>query len=222
MVSVFSGKSDEEGARELISWFLPDKKVVNDGGGDPPDKDGKEEDPKKGSDPLVTIVNQNDFLILKGIECYDHNGKVMEQYDELIVAKDVVRHAMEKYKGKDLNKHINFTPYNSIVHFEKQGNGLFLPSFALLCNVVLALYDQKDGGSDVRKVLDQFKDYGGGFGWHNANTVVDWKDKKIVHYPSDGDFPEYGGGEGINKGRQRREFGFDNKGFGDLVLEEAL
>ncbi|MBU1198727.1 MAG: hypothetical protein KJ685_02745, partial [Nanoarchaeota archaeon] len=164
---------------------------------------------------LVTVVNSSDFLTLKGIECYDHKGKVMEQYDELLVAKDVER----KAGGKN---HISFTPYDSIVHFERQGNGLFLPSFALLCNVVLALYDLKDKDSDVREVLDQFNDYGSGYGRHNTNTLVDWKDNKIIHYPDDSDFPECGGKDNINSSRKRNECVFDKDGLDDLVLEAAL
>jgi len=222
MVSVFSGKSDEEGARELISWFLPDKKPEGKSGDEDISGEQGSGVEKVSGAGLVSVVNSNDFLTLKGVKCFDHNGKVMEQYDELIVSKDVVRHATDKYEGKSLNKDINFTPYKAIAHFENQKNGLFLPSFALLSNVMLALYDQRDSGSDVKKVLDQFRDYGSGYGWHISNTLVDWKDKKIIHYPDDSDFPECGGNEGINKGRQRREFGFDNKGFGDLVLEDAL
>ncbi|MBU1603862.1 MAG: hypothetical protein KJ583_00970, partial [Nanoarchaeota archaeon] len=206
MVSVFSGKSDEEGVRELISWFLPDKKSEEKLGEDDVSGEQKSGAEKvSGGENLVTIINSNHFLTLKGIKCYDHNGKVMEQYDELIVAKDVER----KAGGGD---HVRFTPYDSIVHFEKQGSGLFLPSFALLSNIVVALYDQKDGGSDVKKVLDQFKDYGGGFGWHNSNTVVDWKGKKIVHYPDDSDFPECGGKDNINSSRKRNECVFDKDG----------
>ncbi|MBU1198728.1 MAG: hypothetical protein KJ685_02750 [Nanoarchaeota archaeon] len=52
--------SDEEKARELISWFLPDKKsIVDDVSGE------QKSDAEKvsGGENLVTIINKNDFMM---------------------------------------------------------------------------------------------------------------------------------------------------------------
>jgi len=80
----------------------------------------------------------------------------------------------------------------------------------------------KDKVPAAKEVLDQYKDYGPGYGWHAQNTIVDWKGQRIIHYPKDADFPNDGGTNNINQGKQQVVLGFKPKDFGDLTLEEAL
>ncbi len=160
-----------------------------------------------------TITNAADFLVLENIVCVGADKKVFERHDRLYVAKEIER---------DASAQINFTPYQAATHFEQKG--LFLPSFALSCNIVAALYQNKSN-ADIRKVLEQYKDHGAGYGWQAQNTVINWKGKKIIHYPHDKDFPEDGGNDKINAaslGRARTTFSFVPVGFGDILLEEAL
>ena len=160
-----------------------------------------------------TVTSAADFLVLENIVCVGADKKIFERHDRLYVAKDVERNG---------NAHVDFTPYEAVTHFEKKG--LFLPSFALTCNLVAALYQNK-GKADVKKVLEQYKDHGAGYGWQAQNTVIDWKIKKIIHYPQDKDFPEDGGNDKINAasvGSSRTSFNFVADDFGDILLEEAL
>ena len=160
--------------------------------------------------PHVVSV-EADCIVLGNVSCTGSNGEVFEHYGKLHVDKDIVR-------GSDGN-HVNFTTYNAAAHFEKEG--MFLPSFALSCNILKTLYENKDD-KEVSKVLMQYKDYGSGYGWHAQNTIVDWGNKKIIHYPSNKDFLQYGGSNNINQSKNRAESGFNFKGFKNMFLEKAL
>ncbi|MFH0797814.1 MAG: hypothetical protein V1906_00215, partial [Candidatus Woesearchaeota archaeon] len=149
-------------------------------------------------------------LVIPDIQCIGADGKVFEKYDGICVAKDVER---------DGGIHVNFSPYRAISHFE--GKGMFLPSYALSCNVLAYLFANRNN-EDAKRVLMQYKNYGVGYGWHAQNTIIDWKERKIRHYPLDENFPEYGGSDNVNQSRQRNEFGFNVKGFDGMALEDAL
>jgi len=170
--------------------------------------------------PKTKLRDALDYILLEDISCTDANGKVFERYDELYIAKDIMR------KG---NKPFYFKPYEAISYFEKQANKSFLPSIALTCNILVRLYENRDN-PEINKTLMQYKDYENpGHGWHIQNTIVDWKKRKIIHYPNDKDFPEFsgsvpelGGNENINENKQRTAFKFNPEGFDDVILEKAL
>lgn len=135
----------------------------------------------------------DDFLIFRNISCVDADDTVFEHYPELYVRKDVLH---DVKGGQEINGH-----YRALVHCEE--NGLFLPSFALTCNIVALLYPEAvrkevDGtyttlDKDVKKVLDAYKNNEIGSsdtGWHAQNTVVNYGTEEIIHYPSAEDFRE--------------------------------
>ena len=171
-----------------------------DGEGDGTGSEGGSDD--SGDNPDVKVVDAKDFITLEGIMCYGSDGKVFEQHDKLEFAKDIVR--------KPDKSHASFTPYQAIAHFEKSGNGLFLPSYACQTVALVNLFNasvkkKADGTFEVinpalEKVLQQYKDYGPGYGWHNNNTIVDGENGRIIHYPSKDDFPQHGGTIDINHG----------------------
>lgn len=158
----------------------------------------------------VTISNAGNFLQLGNISCVDADGKEFEQYNSLAVRKDIFRNGSGQ---------INFTPYQAIVHC--QGQGLFLPSMALSCNIVAALFKQavklESNGTyttlnaEAKKVLDQYKNHGSGYGWHAQNTVIDYNAQRIIHYPIDADFPSHGGTANINAAHPKTELPFKKK-----------
>lgn len=172
--------------------------------------------------------------VLQNIRCVGSDGNVFEQYAELRVQSDVVR------QGNTQNSsHRSFTPYNAILHFESAGEQ-FLPSMALSCNVLVGLFraavQKNDDGTyttldeHAKQILDQYKNYGSGYGWHAQNTVVDWKGKgilrraqksEITHYPHKEDFPEHGGNAHINLAHSKILKPFNNEGFKNCTLEEA-
>ena len=160
--------------------------------------------------PISGVSSIDDFLVIPGIECVGADGRVFEKHNEIYVAKDVER---------DGKSHVSFTSYKAILHFEKKN--MFLPSYALSCNVLAYLFANKDN-EDCNKVLMHYKDHGVGYGWHAQNTIIDWKNKKIRHYPLDSNFPNDGGSDDVNQSRQRNDFRFNVEGFGDMALEDAL
>jgi hypothetical protein len=162
------------------------------------------------------ILNLDDFLKLENVNCIDSKGKVFEHYDALFVRKDIER---DSNNSDNKTNQVNFTPYNATVHFESKG--LFLPSFALSCNILVALYANRSN-ADVAKVLSQYKDKGNGTGWHAQNTMVDWGTKRIIHYPIKGDYTSAGGSQDINLQKVRTTLAFDNSGFSNSTLEGAL
>lgn len=161
--------------------------------------------------PRVYSLN-DDFLAVENIQCVDADTNAFEQYDRLLVDKDVER--------SDDGKHVNFTPYRAIVHFEKDGS-LFVPSMALSSNLAAALYQHRDD-PEVKPVLMHYKNHGAGFGWHAQNTVIDWGEQKVIHYPHKNDFTEHGGKTSINQARQRTLLPFARKEKRKIFWDKSL
>ena len=159
----------------------------------------------------VCVSSLEDALVLENISCVDADGKEFEKYDRLEVANDI-------FRNSDRSQ-INFTPYEAIAHCEEQGS--FLPSFALTCNILAALYT-KSNDAEARRILMQYRDKGNGNGWHAQDTVIDWNRRMIVHHPYDKDFPSYGGNKNVNSERPQKTFSFVPEQFGDITLEDAL
>lgn len=162
--------------------------------------------------PSITLHNQPRTVVLENIACVDADGHEFERYDKLEIDGDVVRQG-----GK--TQHQSFTPYQAITYMKQQGK--FLPSVALSCNILAALYDKK-ADLAYAAVLQQYKNHGAGYGWHAQNTVVDYKRNVIIHYPLDADFPQHGGTANINHGVQRRELTFVKAKNKLLGTKEAL
>ncbi len=166
----------------------------------PPKEEVPVEKPEPDEQPKIS--NAKDYVVLENIICRDAEGKVFEQYPQLLVKKDIER--------DDKQKQINHNPYEWVQYFEDKG--LFLPSFALSCNVLAALYGKRND-PEINKVLMQYKDYGPGYGWQAQNTVVDWRTNTIIHYPDDA---------GAKTPRQPTRLSFKRKGIKDMPLEKAL
>src|SRR3989338_3064620 len=131
--------------------------------------------PPRAGTPAVTSLA--DYIKLENISCVDADGNEFERYDTLYVAKDIIR--------KPDKNQVEKTLYQWAVYFE--GEGLFLPSFALSCAVVAALYQQKSN-PEIEKVLQQYKNKGNGTGYQAQNTIVDYALEEIAHYPTAADF----------------------------------
>ncbi len=162
--------------------------------------------------------------VLRNIRCVGSDGNVFEEYAELRVNADVVR------QGTAPNSpHRRFTPYQAIVHIESQQGGQFVPSMALSCNILIALFRaavrREAGGTyttldeHAKQILDQYRDYGSGYGRHAQNTFVRWLNpgffittkSEIIHYPTNDDFPRYGGTTKINTHRRKIIKKFDRE-----------
>ena len=153
------------------------------------------------------ITLAGDYITLENIVCTDADGNEFERYEQLYVLKDIFR---------DGKKQKNFTPYNAAVYCEQ--NGLFMPSFALTCNILQALYQQKSN-SELKTVLDQYKDKGNGFGYHAQNTILDFGAETVIHYPNSADFDQT---VAVNAGRPRVAKSFSKAELQDSLLEDAL
>jgi hypothetical protein len=195
-------------------------------------KKDKQEKTKEEKDekPEIIVSSNDDYITLENIICKDSEGNIIEQYNKIQVLKDIER---DKNNPDNSTNQLGFTPYEAIEHFEKQNNGFFAPSYALSCNILAALFkegvkkDDEDKyvslNNDASKVLDQYLNYGLGYGWHSQNTVINWESKEIIHYPKDSDFPSHYGTDNINKNTQQTKLSFNvNKKFNNALLEKAL
>ena len=158
----------------------------------------------KGKKKRKEIKSLDDSLVLENIVCVDADGNEFEKYDLLAVRKDIFRDAD--------GKHISFTLYNAVLYCEKKK--LVLPSFALTCNLVAALFKNKTN-SAVKLVLEQYKDYG----YHAQNTGIDYSMEQIIHYPLAGYFGQTGA---VNSGRPQKALSFAKNTLRDCLLEDAL
>jgi len=198
------GMSDKNASAVLLDEPLPGAKII----------------------PGGVAVSSAGWFFLGRIICYGADGMPFETHDKIFVAKDVIREIDGTYQL--------FTPYQAITHFEAQGNGEFLPSFALSCNILATIFERavkKTGNTyttldaELKTVLDQYKDHGAGWGYQAQNTIVQWdrRNSKIIHYPDNTQFTVAGVVDVINQQGYHKELEFNptNK-FGDVLLEEAL
>jgi len=193
--------SPEEAQRLLAAYEPPTESGDNEGSGARKPK-------SKRRKARASTLSLADVLELHGIECVDADGNVFEQYDTVYVPKDI-------FRGAD-GKQLNFTSYAAAVHCEQ--NGLFLPSFALSCNIVAALYAARSN-PDIERVLQQYKDKGNGTGWHGQNTVIDYGAEQVIHYPTAADF---GKNYAVNGSLSHTALGFAKSKLQDSLLETAL
>jgi hypothetical protein len=156
--------------------------------------------------PAQVVATAKDYITLRGITCVDADGNVSEQYPVLYVKKDVERNGAS---------HITFTPYKAATDFEKQGS--FLPSMALTCNVLAALYPDR-ADADVKRFLLQYKNHGAGHGYQAQNTIINYATQEVIHYPSAADFNQT---IAVNAG-QRKAVNFVKATLKDCSLEDAL
>ena len=156
----------------------------------------------------TAVTSLADYIKLENIVCVDADGKVFERYDALYVAKDIIRNPNQSQVSKIL--------YQWAVYFERAG--LFLPSFALSCAVVAALYQQKSN-PEIEKVLQQYKDKGNGDGYQAQNTIIDYAREEIVHYPLAADVTQ---SAAVNVSRTRTALSFSKATLQDSLLADAL
>jgi len=167
----------------------------------------KKTEPKNPEPPSRISFSEGDFLTLEDLSCVDADGNVFESYDSLDVARDIFRSG---------NAQVDRTPYNHAVHCEEMG--LFLPSFALTCNIVARLYEGKSD-AHVEKVLQQYKNKGDDNGWHAQNTIIDFGSSKVIHYPSASDFS---GVTAVNGSQGHVALSFVKDSLEDALLKDAL
>jgi len=104
--------------------------------------------------PAVPAVSDaGEYLLLENLCCIDADGNEFERHGKIYVPKNIEEDA----DGSQISK----TPYNWIVYFESKG--MCLPSFALSCNILDALWQSK-GNPEYMQVLMQYKDKGNGYG----------------------------------------------------------
>ncbi|MFA5887621.1 MAG: hypothetical protein WC852_02835 [Candidatus Nanoarchaeia archaeon] len=171
---------------------------------------GKMKEYKAKKQPAIVEGLSRDYIALENICCVDADGNEFERHGRIYVPKSIEKNGV--------GSQINNTPYNWIVYFENKG--MSLPSFALSCNILEALW-KNNGNSEYMQLLMQYKDKGNGYGWHAQNTLVNWGSGQVIHYPSDADFTSNGGNSNVNNGK-RKPLQFDRKGLKDLKLEDAL
>jgi len=177
--------------------------------------------PTAGAQPTIPPATVSSHaLVFENITCVGADNKPFEHYDKLSVIADVVR-GNGTYDYSTVQKHQPFTPYQGISFFEQRGKGLFLPSMALTCNLVVASYLNKNQPA-CEALLQQYKNNGPGQGYHAQNTVINWGAAQIIHYPGDSDFPNHGGNNNVNQSRPHTRFTFDGTGFSSTTLEDAL
>jgi len=159
-------------------------------------------------EPEDPIPQTENWIELNDIECRwgSYSSERFEKYDTLYVAKDVMREkeSREIYKANtsDANKILNMS------------SPTFLPSFALTCNILVRLYELKEHRSawEILKQYDQIETkHGKDYGIHAQNTVVDFKNTKIIHYP-----------HATDDGHKPVEFDFSYWPMKDQTLDEIL
>ena len=142
----------------------------------------------------------DDYLVLENLQCFDAEGRITESYPQVFVRKSV-----EKEGGKILVR----TPSDCVAYCSE--HGLILPSFALTFAIVQRLFESKSDPACL-EVLMQYKNKGDGNGWHTTNTIVNWKNRRIIHYPR-----ELG-----HSTLSQVEHSFEVKDFGNFKLSQAL
>src|SRR3989338_1083715 len=105
---------------------------------------------------VPTAATIDDYIILENITCTDADRNIFEKYDKIYVKKDIEKN--------DKGNARQFTPYNAVVCLEEKR--LLLPSFALTCNILKTLYQNKSN-PDIEKVLQQYNEL-----CHVQNSII--------------------------------------------------
>ncbi len=154
--------------------------------------------------------NLEDFLIFENVSCTRADGEVYEHYDRIPVALDVDG-------GGDGRRGLvrSYLPYTAIADLENENS--FLPSLALTFNILDQAYKKKKDPR-MRHLLMQYNNNGGYYhgqcGAHIQNTLISFKQREIIHYPYNTDFPSYGGDQPINTSRQQQRIPFTMEDWG--------
>ncbi len=165
--------------------------------------------------PSIEIFNAR-YLCLRNICCVDADGQEFEHYDELYVRR-----------GVDINRRnepLTFSTYNAIAVCEQRKE--FLPSLALHCNILAALYlamkqeTNQHKNFDLRCELDYYGRTG--YGGYATNTIIDQPKQRIIHYPRDEDFGFHGGLDEVNKSIKRVALPFDDSTLQDADVTKRL
>ena len=180
-----------EEALKIINAYVPPKKKI----------------PVEPIEQKNPIISDGEYITLENMACVDADGNVFESYERLDVARDIFRSG---------NAQVSRTPYTHAVHCKEMG--LFLPSFALTCNIVARLYEERND-PEIERVLQQYKDKGNGFGWHAQNTIIDFGSSKVIHYPSASDFS---GVTAVNGSQGHVALSFVKDSLEDALLKDAL
>ena len=113
------------------------------------------------------VSDLGEALMLKNVSCTDSTGQVFEHYEALAIKKKPEEYDMIR------------DTYNSARYFEQQGEGWFLPSLALICNILVKLFKYKEQVPDADKILrDYFVS-----NTFAQNTVINNEKKEIINYP---------------------------------------
>ena len=153
---------------------------------------------------VPTSTTIDDYIMLENITCTGAGGNIFEKYDKIYVKKDIEKDA----EGNELD----FTSYDAVVHLEEKR--LLLPSFALTCNILKELY-QNRSNPDIKKVLQQCVEQ-----WHAQKTIIDFNTEQIIHYPTTQDYDETL--KAVNAGRTKTTLNFKKATLQDELLESAL
>lgn len=137
---------------------------------------GKTYSEKTPPDPprRVKVTDSGDFFILKDIVCFNYQGKPFEVYPQLEIAKDCLRHEESP---------VIMSRNAAVSRFNALEDGSFLPSFALQCAILEALYQNRTLPGSKEILKSYYEMHGPG----NSNTVVIAKENggTIIHYPDD-------------------------------------
>lgn len=173
---------------------------------------------------MADNTSLNDYLQLENINCTDSNGVIYEHYDYLLVRRDVERghtHPKPSWLKSIFFKAEPASLKIADATFYLEDQGLFLPSFALTCNILAELY-AKNNSAKVAKFLNQYStlEERSGNASHIQNTIVDCDTKQIIHYPDQTDCSVRLDTKRSQQTRKALAFNFTD--FKNLLLEDAL
>jgi len=146
--------------------------------------------------PISFSNSSSHYVSLQNICCRDANGNVFENYKEVHVDKNLTKAVAQTFNYHDAVESFD----------EKTIDGYFLPSFALTCNILEALY-KCSIDTEAKNLLEEY--------WLNEdsdnnmflqNTIIDWETGSIAHYPKNS---FSGNGNSINAERKTSRIGFN-------------
>jgi len=181
--------------------------------------------PKVSVEAVVSRVSEcikdslDDYLIMRDVQLIGSDGNVFESHPVIHVATDVVRD-----EDGNIEK---ATVYKAIGYLENKvevpaGYISALPTMALNCAILIHAFkhgvEKQEDETYVTKdaewqaVLDQFVDYGPGYGWQACATIIGAATNKIIDNPRDEDFPQSYRGGNVSRNIQQRTYMFDIDG----------
>jgi len=119
----------------------------------------------------VSLFDANKQVVLENVSCIDAKMQIIEKYKRVSFEKEII--AVKNSANENLSN----------VNTSLQKKNAFIPSIALTCNLLAALYEYRENPFSRQMILEYIRPKEQGV-WFKTSSTVNWKEQKMKYYDS--------------------------------------